>query len=237
MIVPVRIASRDLELAIDRRSSVFDLKLNHERLRKEGNEDLIRSEQCRICRSEVDLSGVPDADYIYCRYCGSIFSARHDLVIDADTYGTCDQCGMFDRVQRYNEFYFYFLVLAWGYRSQQRFTCDACANTLFYKTLFANILFIVGVPNSISIKIRSLIGRDARLADLARANRLARSGRFAEADPIYDQILERWPNHPGVLTNRTIGHINGNDFDGGKIHLLRALTACFQYPPALRLLG
>lgn len=237
VIIPRKIASRELELAIDRRSSVIDAQRTRERLKAEGNEDLIRFEQCLVCHSEIDLSGIPETDYLYCRYCGSLFSEKYDQIISAEEYGTCDNCGMFDRIKRYNEFYFYFLVFAWGFNSQQRFVCDACASGLFYKTLFANLLFVVGVPNAISIKVRALTGRDPRLADLARANRLARKGQYGQADPIYDVILERWPGHPGVLTNQALGHINGSDFNGGKLYLIRALASCFQYPPALQLLG
>lgn len=237
VVVPTSIGARTLEIEIDRRCAIREAAAKRAALERDGQTHLIRVETCRVCQSEIDLSGLDETQYVYCRFCDSIFSLDGGPVLDGANFSICDKCGMFARIQRYSEFYFYFLVLVWGWRSKDRYLCDDCANGLFFKTLLVNLPFLLGVPNAIWIKIKSMKGRDPALKGIGRANRAARAGRYSESDPLFSAILDAWPEHPSILMNQALGHMIGGDISGARVHLLRALVSCNHYLPVRRLLG
>jgi hypothetical protein len=145
---------------------------------------------------------------------------------------------MFDRVRGYTEFYFYFLIVAYGYSLKVRHVCDSCAHALFKKTFFANLLFVFGVPSSIYLKLKSLTGRAPHFKELAKANSLARKGRYRQASAIYySRLYEKIPEHPGLLMNEGLGHLVGDDVDGARACFQRAQKACSNYLPVLRLIS
>ena len=105
---PSGMAAGKLEMAIDRRCSARESAVKRRQLESEGQAHLIREETCPVCESTVDLSGLERTDYTYCRFCETLFT--RDKCTDGNEYTTCDQCGMFDHIQPYTEFYFYFLL-------------------------------------------------------------------------------------------------------------------------------
>ncbi len=233
---PRGIGARALEMAIDRECSTREAERLHRTLKAQGQEHLIRTEMCPVCDSTVDLSGLEATQYVYCRFCESIFSADRSQVTSGEQYRICDDCSMFDRIQAYPEFYFYFLLIVYGFSYKKRFLCDSCAHRLFLKALGLNLLFLIGLPTAIWVKIKSMVGREERFAALPEANALARAGQPREASLGYDAILRNQPNHPAILRNQAMGHLNAGDETTAIDLLRRSLASCNQYLPVVRML-
>jgi tetratricopeptide (TPR) repeat protein len=181
---------------------------------------------------------MPSTPYVYCRYCETVFAAKKgkEIITRGSTYHECDECGMFGRIRGYTEFYFYFLLVAYGFSYKERYLCDSCAHRMFVKTLLTNLIFILGVPSSIYAKLKSLTGREAGLKKLGRASALSRAGKYQQAAPIYQQIYQKHPEHPGLRMNEGIGHLRGNDVQGAMRCFEQSLKACGNYLPVIRLI-
>jgi tetratricopeptide (TPR) repeat protein len=236
VIEPAGLSAAQLKKAIDRRVSVREAELRREELVAAGQGHLVRSVECPVCKATVDLSGLEVTRYTFCRFCESIFAGESKHVTDGRVYRTCDQCGMFDRIQEYTEFYFYFLLIAYGYRQRQVYLCDSCAHGLFLKMLAANFLFALGIPAAIWVKLKSLAGREPGFESLADGNRNAKAGRYQDAIPIYKRMLRDHPDHPGILTNQALAQLAAGDEKAAAATLGRAVAACNSYLPALQLL-
>lgn len=230
---PRDVAPRRLESLIDQRCSAVRLEKRGRRAREQGCEHLIRSELCPTCGSEVDLTGLDQSRYVYCPFCDTIFD-REERNSLGRQYRTCDECGLFGRVQQYPEFFFYFLVVVYGFEYRQRFLCGVCANRLFVKALLLNLIFVIGVPTAIWVKIKSVVGGKSGMAALRRANKLAEKGKLAETADLYRSVLAEHPEHPGVLFNMGLTRLKHGDGSGGWQSLERALASCPNYHPLLR---
>jgi hypothetical protein len=233
---PAKLDARQLERAIDRRASSHQAELRRQDLIARGMEHLVRTVTCPVCKATVDLSGLDPTRYTYCPFCESVFGQDSRDVTDGRRYRTCDECGLFDRIQQYPEFYFYFLLVVYGFSYKQRFLCDSCAHRLFLKALAINLIFLLGVPTAVWVKVKSLRGREPSFAALADGNSLARGGRYREAAPLYAQLLKAHPDHPAILMNQALGHLEGGDQAGAAQVLARSVAACNNYLPALQLL-
>jgi predicted Zn-dependent protease len=126
--------------------------------------------------------------------------------------------------------------VVYGYSIKRRFVCDACAMSLAQRALLLNLIFILGVPSAIYMWIKALSGRDPYFQDLAKANKLARKGKYQEADEIYDKLFSLYPEHPGLLMNKGLGHLHGKDGNNGVGLLTRSLKACANYIPTMQII-
>lgn len=224
-----------LEKQIDRKTSVIEVAARKQALHAEGKGHLFRTLQCPNCQATVDLSELPETPYTFCRFCECVFGSRVRTDKAASEYRECDECGYYDRIQGYGEFYFYFLLVVYGFRHTRRHLCDDCGAGLANKMLAINAIFLLGVPNAVMCAIRARAGRDADLSTLSSANRLAKKGRAAEAQQHYEKILQAVPGHPGICFNLALSKFQAQDGAGGVGHLQEALTQCPNYEPALRL--
>lgn len=162
--------TQDLEKHIDKIASAKEVEKKKQRLLESGQSHLFRSATCPECQATIDLCDFERSSYVYCRFCETVFKENLLSITKGSTYRICDECGMFDRVRSYTEFYFYFLLIVYGFYYKRRHTCDHCADGLFRKTLFLNLLFLVGIPSSIYIKIKSMTGRDPDLKQLSNCS-------------------------------------------------------------------
>ncbi len=234
-IEPSGVSARQLERNIDRHCSAREVAATRRRLEAEGLAHLIREEKCPVCESTVDLSGLDRTDYTYCRFCESLFSSNK--ITDGNEYTICGQCGMFDHIQPYTEFYFYFLLIVYGFSYKQVYLCHSCANKLFLKALGLNLIFVLGVPSAIWVKIKSILNRKHDFEGLDTANALSKLGKSQEANQHYQAILTNHPNHPAVLMNKALGQLIGDDQSGAIATLQDSLRACNHYVPVQRLLN
>ena len=226
----------EIERFVDRISSKKEVEQKQRQLIAAGQGNLFRSAVCPHCEATIDLSDLNRSSYIYCRFCETVFRETQTAITRGDNYRVCDECQMFDRVKGYTEFYFYFLLVVYGYSYQRRHLCDNCAGNLFVKMLLVNFIFLLGIIPSLCVKIKSMMGRDPELKQLARANALARKGKYEKAAGFYEQLHQSYTEHPGLLMNQGIGHLKGNDLAGASTYFKRSLTACSNYLPTLRLL-
>lgn len=222
----------DLKRRIDRITSIHRAKRNRDALVAEGKEDTFRCLACPECEATLDVSGLPDTRYVYCPYCESLAGHDGERVPSGQHYRLCEECSWFDRVQGYTEFYFYFLLVLYGFSYKRRHLCDTCVNRVFWKVLLLNLVFILGVPSAIWMKVKSKFGRVEGFESLARANALAKKGRAAEALQLYNSALERYPGHPGVLFSQASGELAAENLPGARDFLARALQECSNYIPA-----
>jgi hypothetical protein len=228
-----KIPVRTLEQHIDRAASHQRAHVRSEEFKRQGKKFI--AVICPHCQAVVELNDLPETPYIYCRYCDSIFNRQNQVITKGTEYCLCDECQMFGRVHEITEFYFYFLLVVYGWRYKQRFVCDSCAHKIFIKTLLANFIFILGVPVSIAQKIKSMSGRDPNLRPLGKANQLLLAGQYQKAAPLYQQFYAKYPDHPGLRMNEGIGHLNGRDAKGAIMQFECALRACANYLPVIQL--
>ena len=232
-----RAKATDLELFIDRISSRYLAQKHREELEQEGKGREFRSVTCPHCESTIDLSLLNKTSYIYCRFCETIFQEHGDLKTLGTTYRLCDECGWFDRVQGYTEFYFYFLLVIYGFSWKRRHLCDNCVKGVFWKVLLVNLIFILGIFPALWMKIQSLRGRDKDLQNLAKANALGKQGKYEQAATLYAGLRERYPRHPGLLLSESLSHLQGQDGAGTWRLLEESLQGCSNYGPAVRLMN
>ena len=140
---------RDLERTIDRRASVLVAQRHKGELAAAGDEGRYRVMTCPHCQATVDLSDFERTRYVYCRYCESILDQSGSIVSAGDAYSACSECQMFGRVQGYTVFYFYFLLVVYGFSYGSRYLCDTCAVRTAQRALLLNLIFLLGIPSSI----------------------------------------------------------------------------------------
>ncbi|MFB2922651.1 MULTISPECIES: hypothetical protein [Aerosakkonema] len=227
---------QNLKKHIDQVSSRKRTENNKSFLRESGQYHLFRSATCPECQATIDLSDHQRTSYIYCRFCQSIFKENQPAITKGEKYCVCDECQMFNRVQSYTEFYFYFLVFVYGFYAKSRYVCDNCANSIFWKTFWLNLIFLIGVPTSVWVKIKSSIGRDRYLKQLPKANAISLKGKYQKAEHFYNQMYQQYPEHPGLLMNEGLGHLIGNNVTTGMRCFERSLRSCANYYPVITLL-
>ena len=232
-----RAKATDLELFIDRISSRHLAAKHQEELEREGKGREFRSVTCPHCESTIDVSLLNKTSYVYCRFCETIFQEQGDLKTLGTTYRLCDECGWFDRVQGYTEFYFYFLLVIYGFSWKRRHLCDNCVKSVFWKVLLINLIFILGIFPALWMKIKSLRGRDKDLQNLAKANALGKQGKYEQAAALYAELRERYPRHPGLLLSESLSHLQGQDATGTWKLLEDSLKGCSNYGPSVRLMN
>jgi hypothetical protein len=231
-----KIKADELKKHVDHFGSAIWAESHRQQLANEGKEHLFSTLVCPRCQATIDLSDLERTAYVYCFYCGSVVNHQLKVVSDSNTYNVCDECHMYDRVRGYTVFYFYFLLVVYGYSINRRFVCDTCATRIAQRALLTNLIFVLGIPSAIYMWIKAQTGREPYFQDLAKANKLARSGKYQEADEIYDKLFSLYPDHPGLLMNKGLGHLHGKDSNGDVALLTRALKACANYFPAIALI-
>ncbi len=223
----------DIEKTIDRHSSRARAKAHQRQLELAGKAEEYRAKVCPHCQATVDLSGLDSTRNIYCRYCESVFTGHDQIVTNGDDHRHCDECNMFDRVRGFTEFYFYFLLIIYGFSSNRRFLCDDCALKMTRKMFFINFIFVLGLFPTIYNRIKIASGKKEELKKLAQANNLAKKGKFTEASEIYEQISGTFENHPGILQNQAIAAAITTEEAQMGTYLMRALKSCSNYGPTM----
>ena len=196
-----KVQALELEKIVDRACSIQEATRNKERLLEEGKGELFRTVMCPECKAVVDVSELSETPYVYCRYCESVLRDRATATSGAD-YRICDECGFFNRVKGYTQFYFYFLLVVYGFSYKRRHLCDNCVGPIFWKTLLMNLIFILGVPSAIYMKIKSMVGRDPTLKELNKAARLSRRAVTKRRRPTTNAYTKAVPTIRGCTSTR-----------------------------------
>ena len=198
------IAAKRLKGLINISRSASWAKLEKEGLEEKGEGHLYRQASCQHCEAVITLSRMEITPQLYCSFCDTLSTVGNaastppgekDLRI-------CEECGMFSKPRKFTIFYFYFLLIIYGFHQRTTWRCPACMRGEAWKMLFGNLIFILGVPVAIVQLIRSYGGSVAgKFAGLDSANIKAKKGQPAKALAQYTEILKRVPHSAGLNYN------------------------------------
>ncbi len=225
----------DLKRILDGAISEREVQSHQEVLANEGKSETFRSAQCPLCGSSIDLSELPATPYIYCPYCETLFG-KEGVVTDGRQYRLCTCCNLYGQVRWHSEFYFYFYVLWSAWRYHRHHLCSTCARSVFWRMLLRNTLFLIALPHTLLLLIRTFLGRDVRMKYLASANAYIKSGKMEKASELFVQMRQDLPEHPGLLYNEAIGRLEAEEPNVALDLIQRSLEACANFRPSHEML-
>lgn len=229
-----KIAER-LKTALDIARSGTWAEQHREELAKEGRGHAYRHEICPQCSATVILSDMPETPQIFCPYCQALsFAGESERNVRAADYRICDECGMFSKPRRFTIFYFYFLLVVYGWQTRTTWRCPACMRPDAWKMLAGNLPFVLGVPVAATQLVRAYGGGagGGPFAGLDAGNRAARAGNFSLAIAKYREILERQGHAAGVKYNLGLALLNQKDMRRATEAFEISLADCANYVPA-----
>jgi len=209
---------------------------HREEFTKAGRGHEFRSVVCPHCQATIDLTSMPRTPQVYCPFCqtiGTLDSPQGPLKAEAQ-YRLCDTCGMYSKPRKFTIFYFYFLLVVYGFYQKETWRCPACMRGEAWKMLLGNLLFVIGVPVALVQLFRSYGGTDlgSLFPGLDAANLKARTGNIAGAIEGYRRILNEHSIAAGVKFNIGQAALAKNDLAGAAGILEHALRDCANYQPA-----
>lgn len=229
----------DLLSALNRSSSATWATIRSEALRKEGRGGAYRSAPCPYCASVVDLTDREPTPQLHCEYCDSVATLAEPRPAGEADMRPCDECGFYAKPRLFTTFYFYFLLVVYGYRSQKRYMCHSCMRGEAWKMVGVNMFFILGLPFSLVQLVRAYRGGvigSKDFAGLDDANAAAKAGKVERAAQGYEGILQRVDHAAGVRFNLGLANANAARWQEAATHFELALRSCGNYAPAFRAL-
>ncbi|WP_448517905.1 tetratricopeptide repeat protein [Rhodoflexus sp.] len=226
----------NVKSAIDQHLSRLHMAEAQAKWAAEGKGKLFRTITCPVCEASTDITAIL-SEYIYCRYCTTMFNQYQQVLPKSEQYDICPRCNYYGRLQTYPEVRFYW----WGkHDNHSSFTenhiCDTCAGRTYDETIWKNTLFLIGLPFTLYLKYMMSKEHDPVLAEMATANRLAQDGNMVEADVLYSAMLLRNDNHPGLLYNYGLAWLQNGEPKKAFNYLSRVLEICYNYEPAREML-
>lgn len=218
---------------------------HQQELTAKGEAHRFRKVDCPSCHATLDLTDMEVTPQVHCKFCHTVSTLPDPLNADspaADSekgYRLCDECVMYSRPRQFTIFYFYFLLLFYGWHSRQTWRCPGCMRGEAWKMLFGNLIFVLGVPVAIIQLFRAYGGTDVggRFRGLDSANLKARSGDFDAAIEAYQGILKAHPIAAGVKYNIAVALLQQQRTEEAARMLEFALADCSNYLPAAGLLA
>lgn len=214
---------------------------HREELEQKGLYHEFRVSECKHCRSTIVLSQLPITPQQYCPYCDTLMTmddSDPQVPSNEHLFRICDHCGLFSQPQTFTVFYFWFLLVVYGFSVNEKYCCRTCIRNDAWKMLFGNLVFILGVPVAVTQLVRSYSGRftGGAFRGLDSGNAHAIAGNTASALPHYKAILERMPHSAGVKFNLGRGLLSEQQAQAAAKVLEAALQDCGNYVPAYGLL-
>ncbi|MEM8680941.1 MAG: hypothetical protein AAGF97_16470, partial [Planctomycetota bacterium] len=230
-------SAKQLKQLLGQARSVCWARERREKLESEGRGSEFREAVCPHCQATIDLTGYDASPEVHCEFCHTTWPA--DPTDQSQTkamkpYRLCDECGMYSKPRRFTIFYFYFLLVVYGFSSRPTWRCPACMRGEAWKMLFGNLLFVIGVPVAIVQLVRAYGGTDVGgpLPGLDAANLKARNQRLEHAIADYHKILEAQPVSSGVKYNIGLAFLHNEDLEGAAKMLEYSLKDCDNFAPA-----
>ncbi|MDP7276617.1 MAG: tetratricopeptide repeat protein [Planctomycetaceae bacterium] len=234
-----KISATDLKLDVDVARSGMWAEMTREKMTAAGRGAWFRTIRCPQCRATLDLSEMEDTPQVYCHFCETLSTVEQSGgILDEHDFGLCEECGMFSRPRKFTIFYFYFLLVVWGWHSSVTNRCPACMRGNAWKMLFGNLPFVLGVPTAVVQLFRCYGGKitGSVTAGLDDANLKARKGDVLAALQSYGRILEQVPWSAGIKYNVALALLQQNEIERAAESLRLALKDCANYAPAYPLL-
>jgi hypothetical protein len=236
-----------LKQALGRARSAAWAQLHKKDLEEKGLGHTYREVQCPHCQAIIDLTGQEPTPQVSCEFCHAIATVGDDLTGDAAGrprhgerhYRICDECGMYSRPRQFTIFYFYFLLVVYGFHTKSTWRCPACMRPEAWKMLFGNLLFVLGVPVALVQLFRSYGGSDlgGLYSGLDGANLKARRGNLQGAIDGYKTILEKQPIAAGLKYNIGLAFLHKNETAEAAKMFEICLADCANYRPAVAALA
>lgn len=227
----------------DRIKSALDIarsdewaRMHRRDLEQKGRGHAYRDAVCPHCNATLILTDMPVTPQLFCRFCHALstVSADVDPVAGEQHLRICEECGMFSKPRRFTIFYFYFLLVVYGYNYRMTWRCPPCMRGEAWKMLFGNLIFLLGVPVALTQLFRSYGGTDfsGPFKGLDTGNIRARNGDFAGALSQYRAIQERVPYSAGIKYNLGLALRREGDRERAAGAFQAALNDCGNYAPA-----
>ena len=225
-----------LKKSLDVTRSAFWAKQHHKELTEKGLGGTFRSDVCPECHATLILSNMPVTPQLYCHYCDSLSTVdphEEPIPLEQDLR-ICEECGMYTRPQKFTIFYFYFLVVVYGFWSNPTWRCPPCMRGEAWKMFFGNLIFVLGVPVAIMQLIRSYGGSSVGgvFKGLDAGNIKARKGDLIGAVENYRTILGNVPVSAGVKYNIGMALLEQGNLEKAADTFEMALKDCTNYVPA-----
>ena len=208
------IGAADLERRIDRVASRLAAEAHRKALEAEGRGDEARIETCPFCDSTVDLCELPKTKNVYCLPLRFPLRPGQDPRRRREGHPLLRLSRVqFLRRSRNTPSSTSTSSSCVRLRMQTKSLCEGCPPPP-PPPLILCIFLISASPDGHLGTHQVLHGAraDSRWR-LAGANAAAAAGNYREADPIYARIMERHPDHPGILMNQGLAHLLGKDTD------------------------
>ncbi|MCS7018353.1 MAG: hypothetical protein RMJ87_04385 [Cytophagales bacterium] len=225
----------NVKSALDQHLSRLHVANARAKWEAEGKGKLFRTISCPTCEALIDTTAI-FSDYIYCRYCTTIFNQYQQILPKSEQYNICPRCNYYGRLQLYPEVKFFWLPNEKAFSFAENYICDTCAGRTYQATIWKNALYLVGLPFSWYLKYMISKEQDPVLAEMATANRLAQDGDMIEADVLYSTMLLRNERHPGLLYNYGLAWLQNNEPKKAFTYLSRTIELCYNYEPAREIL-
>ena len=229
-----KVPAAHLKREVDVVRSATWAEMTREKMVEEGRGGSFRTTICSQCTATLDVSDMPETPQVYCHFCESLTTSGPGGMPDEHEFGLCEECGMFSKPKRFTIFYFYFLVVVWGYSSRVTHRCPACMRGEAWKMLLGNLPFLLGVPVAIVQLFRCYGGKitGSVLADLDTANLKARKGDMLAALQGYQKVREQVPFAAGVKYNLALALLEQEEIQRAADSLELVLADCANYAPA-----
>ncbi len=230
-----------LKTALDHSRSGVWAESRRQELIAQGRGSEFRSAVCPNCQATVDLAGMDKTPQVYCRFCDSLLTdpAFGLGPKNEAAFRICESCQMFSAPRQYSIFYFYFLLVVYGWSSRQVWCCPMCFRPEAWKMLLGNAPFVLGViPATVQLtRAYSSDKLGGEFSGLHKANALAIKGNFAGAIEGYQAILQRAPHSAGIHYNLGMALARRDELPRAAEAFKLALTDCANYLPAAEALS
>ncbi|QDT17414.1 tetratricopeptide repeat protein [Alienimonas californiensis] len=228
--------AQSLKSALDVARSAAWAESHREQLEAAGRGAAFRSATCPHCEATAVLSDMPKTPQVFCAFCETLWTER--AAADPPAWETahriCDECGYFAAPRKFTVFYFYFLLVVYGWNVRATWRCPACMRGDAWKMLVVNAPFVLGVPVALTQLARTY-GSDLTggpYAGLDAGNKAARAGKFDAAIARYRAILERLGAAAGVKYNLGLALAGEGETNRAADAFLASLDDCANYAPA-----
>jgi len=238
--------ANQLKTELGRLRSAAWAKVHRESLEEKGLGHTFHHATCPNCAAVVNLTDMETTPQISCRFCDTLSTITPPPNDEGDVqpscdhdYRLCDECGMYSKPRQFTIFYFYFLLVVYGFQSSKTWRCPGCMRGEAWKMLFGNMIFILGIPVALVQLFRSYGGTDVGgpFPGLDRANLRARKGDLEGAVTAYREILNRRPTTAGVKYNIGLALL-AQERQGDAAKLFESsLADCANYQPAAVMLA
>lgn len=228
--------AKQLKEALDVVRSRHWAEKHRQELTQNGRGGAYRDAECGQCGAVIVLSDMPVTPQVFCPFCDTLatVNATDDVPPNETEFRICDSCHLFSKPQKFTVMYIWFVIVAYGWWTQEKWCCRGCMRGEAWKMFLGNLLFLIGLPFAVVQLVRSYSGAmvGGAFRGLDSGNVRAVRGDVAGALAHYRAILERVPHSAGVKFNLGQGLLKQGQHEHAAKSFEAALQDCANYGPA-----